>query len=1461
MARVEIVINARDNASSTIGGVSRSLKGLAGISFGALGDSLKRVGIIASGIVAAGVGAATVAVGKFVGSSVGMAMDLEAQMDSVSAILMSSSDELRDLSQLAAGLGMDPILKVTALEAAGAIEMLARNGVEATEILNGAARVSVLLSNAVKSDLSTSADVATDAMNLFNIEAKDMEDAVNGIVGVVQESKFGLNDYRLALSNGGVVASATGVSFLEFNAAIAATASAFRSGMTSGTALKTMMFRLTPSSDKAAEAMQELGIFTLDAEKAMGLLRQNGITPISDQAGPLIGQLRQMAGALGLVDETAEDADAQFQTWFQSLGDMSQNQFFKSDGTFAGMANAIEVLRETMGDLSDEEFLTLGQTIFGTEGANFALQLMQMLPEEYQAMMDAIENTSAEAAAVERMDNLAGAMEVFDGVVEQVKISLGTPFLGLLEEGFRFATDKLTEFIVALQPALDIITEFINDVNLTDMRSVFNNLIIMFRKLEEEGGPFTETFGRIKDALLDMKLAIRDGGDPFTVIKEGLMGLLTPEQQEKVQKVLDFGNSLVTFVKEHKDEIISAFKGIGLAIGVAIGYVALLVFQLVAPFLLLAAVAAGLKIAWDNNALGIQNFFNAIKGGDLGEFKKGLDVMFGDGVVESRIDDIKAKIQEFRDKLDNLTGWKADALDWMKEQFKNAGEEITKFAEAVKEWWSGATERAFDWWAKNGDNTKQALKNVGAAFAFLGAVLARMIGNVARGLRVVFIPILEAAQELLGGFAAFIVGIFSGNFGDAFSGLWEGIKGAGGKLLEAIKNLGLLLLTDILGIFGDPQEVMTAIADWFGNAPSEIERHLQNMGTKMGEKWSEFTDYIGNIFGQMWEGLKRDSGIAWDWIVKQWTRFTDWVKSIWNRFSNYIKFIFSEMATGLKRDAASFWQHMVNIWNWIVDGISAAWNWLVETLRTVWTNIKAGWDLMVAGVKTVALFWVAWMTNQFNLLKSGVLLIWDSLKTGITNLWRKTVSTIRMAIITFAIFWTQKFVEIKDFLVGEDGVFTKLWQWVVDNAPSFLQPVLDKLEEFLGWVETNAQRLLDFGKNLIQGIINGVGELGQTLVDTVAGWVSRALGGAEDEAGIESPSKVMWELGKNLILGAVDGVEDYGPKAVDAVRGVVERMTRAANASAADTMAAFANASVEDIIKIQEILDDQGMSEDTRRRLLATISVQTGLPLFDTQGNPVDLRSIVEKIGLLESATDATANAMDRAASAAILAGQSFDAVTMAATNAVSTDKNDVFGFMDLFTKNFQANAANAFELMDLPAEVLAQLSDIIDSGADPGRIRTLLGQASMTLGKDLIDIFEDGNGGFTSLKEAVDSAVGIRDLVQRFGLSLEDIYNSILRGETGTGLLGGSEMLGQTLGQLLSGGVRIFDPEAASAGLGITTGAGTGSGVGVERTGSVGGSGNTTNIENIYVTVNDARAMSLLIKFLESEASYQELP
>lgn len=245
------------------------------------------------------------------------AADFEKEMSNLRAVLRPTEVEFRLLSKTAEELGRTT--KFTAAEAASGMEMLARNGLKTSHILGGAADATLNLAAAAGSELAPAADAITDIFVNFQGAAQNMKGVIDQITGTLVSSKMGWEDYRLALGQAAGAAGPLGMSFEDMNAALAATAASFSSGVEAGTSLKGFLLKLAPSSKQSKENIRALGLEFWDAAGNMKPLAEiaqelqdklGGLTKQSQTEilGQLFGQ-RVIRTALRLMEEGAEGVE------------------------------------------------------------------------------------------------------------------------------------------------------------------------------------------------------------------------------------------------------------------------------------------------------------------------------------------------------------------------------------------------------------------------------------------------------------------------------------------------------------------------------------------------------------------------------------------------------------------------------------------------------------------------------------------------------------------------------------------------------------------------------------------------------------------------------------------------------------------------------------------------------------------------------------------------------------------------------------------------------------------------------------------------------------------------------------------------------------------------------------------------------------------------------------------------
>ncbi|UZS00270.1 phage tail tape measure protein [Chondrinema litorale] len=300
--------------------------------------------------------------------------DFQEAMNKVRADSQATAEEISKLTSEARELGRQTSFSAT--EAAEGIDVLAKNGLSVSDILNGAAGASLNLAEATGGELAGAADIATDVMQNFGKKAEDLSKIVDGITGVTVKSKFGIDDYRLALAQAGGVAGKLGVEIEDFNTAIAATASSFASGSDAGTSFKTFLTRLVPSSKQAADLMKTLGLEFFDSAGNMKNLAEisqelkEGFSGLSDEqrnnaASTIFGN-DALRTALSLADQGAEG----FNKLAENIGKVSASKqagirlegFNGAIKQFQSVLESVQITIANSGILDFAEKLVRGAT-------------------------------------------------------------------------------------------------------------------------------------------------------------------------------------------------------------------------------------------------------------------------------------------------------------------------------------------------------------------------------------------------------------------------------------------------------------------------------------------------------------------------------------------------------------------------------------------------------------------------------------------------------------------------------------------------------------------------------------------------------------------------------------------------------------------------------------------------------------------------------------------------------------------------------------------------------------------------------------------------------------------------------------------------------------------------------------------------------------------------------------------
>lgn len=266
---IQIVINAKDNAS---------------VVFDRLGGRIKAVGLAVAGYFG---------IKAFAGGIQGAA-DFEAAMSRVMAATDGTAQEMAALTKAAQDAGTNT--KYTSIEAAGALENLAKAGLSAGDAIKALPAV-LALAQAGDIELGTASEYVTKAvmgMGLAFDDAARVADVLALGANATNTSVTGLAD---ALSYAAPVAASLGLSLESTVAIIGKFADAGIDASRAGTALNSVLSQFANPASKFRQELGAAGIVTTNFEDALHQLAAKGpagaraINAIGMEAGPALRAL------------------------------------------------------------------------------------------------------------------------------------------------------------------------------------------------------------------------------------------------------------------------------------------------------------------------------------------------------------------------------------------------------------------------------------------------------------------------------------------------------------------------------------------------------------------------------------------------------------------------------------------------------------------------------------------------------------------------------------------------------------------------------------------------------------------------------------------------------------------------------------------------------------------------------------------------------------------------------------------------------------------------------------------------------------------------------------------------------------------------------------------------------------------------------------------------------------------
>lgn len=423
---------------------------------------------------------------------------------------------------------------------------------------------------------------------------------------------------------------------------------------------------------------------------------------------------------------------------------------------------------------------------------------------------------------------------------------------------------------------------------------------------------------------------------------------------------------------------------------------------------------------------------------------------------------------------------------------------IETVAELISEWLPKIIE-GFAWMVDNADGIAAGIIGIGTAMLTLNVanMILSVVGSFKKakqaqeGLTVAqWLYNAAVAENPIGIFIALIVGLVA-----AIVYLWntnDGFRDAIISAWNAIKDAGIAVWEWLVKFFTeDIPAAWQVVVDFFQGIPE----WFGELWSKVTDKFKEWGTNISNFFTET---------------------IPQWIENIFNWFNELPEKI--GYALGYALGTIVKWG--LDVWNYLVTNVpiwienvvkffselpGKVWTWLVEAYNKVTTwgkNTVTSMTQAASDAINAAINWFKELPGR----------VWEWLSNTITKL------------ITFKNDMKQKAYEA---------------------GTEFLTTLVNKVKEIPG-------QMLECGKNIVEGLWNGITSMGSWIANKVSGFFSGIVDGAKKALKIHSPSRVFRdEVGKYMAQGVGVGFEDETDKVKNdmqkSLSDVTAQMTAAVN--------------------------------------------------------------------------------------------------------------------------------------------------------------------------------------------------------------------------------------------------------------------------------------------------------------------------
>lgn len=420
----------------------------------------------------------------------------------------------------------------------------------------------------------------------------------------------------------------------------------------------------------------------------------------------------------------------------------------------------------------------------------------------------------------------------------------------------------------------------------------------------------------------------------------------------------------------------------------------------------------------------------------------------------------------------------------------------------------------------------------------------------------------------------------------------------GGKILGFLKNVGTaiggirlqtlaivaviilvaLLVEDFINFMQGNDSVIGALLEKAGVDVEAVRQKIIDAWTKIkaflfaawgaikttcSAVWNGIRDFfakhgeeIKSALVSVWEGVSAVLAAVWRIISTTAIATWDGLKNFWTKHGEQIKTSFINIWNGIKNLLTTVWNIIKGVATVVFGALTAFWNTWGSTIMAyfqgVWNTIKA--------VFSAALDVLADLFAVFSALFAGDWSgLWEAVKQLASDVWNGILNIIGTILTSIwnvlSSIWSTIWGFISETLTniwnGITSTFTNILNSITETVGNIKNSIVEGFQAAIDWITSLPAQALQWGADIIQGIVDGitgaVGKVGEAVAG-VADKIKSFLGFSEPEdgplsdfhtympdmiqlmaEGIQKGKSVVSNAIKDLTGGMSDEVQDIDP--------------------------------------------------------------------------------------------------------------------------------------------------------------------------------------------------------------------------------------------------------------------------------------------------------------------------------------------